>query len=125
MTPHVPEAWKPRLRQFLRERRGEDRESPSTVDFPCGQSVFIRFPDGSHALFRYAFAIVDETAGEVAVFTEHCGYHVFPAGEAEVEILQSVWPEADASPRDAADSDDAPRLSQLWSSGVHSPARPA
>ncbi len=109
MTPVVPEAWKPRLSQYLRERRSEDRECLSAVDFPCGQTVFIRFSDGSHARFRYAFAIADEEAGEVAVFTEHCGYHVFPAGEAEVEILQSVRPEDDASPRAAADPDHGTR----------------
>ncbi len=86
----VPDAWKPRLRQYLRERRGEDRERLSAGDFPPGQSVLIRFPDGSHALFRFAFAIADEAAGEVAVFTEHCGYHIFPTGDAEVETLQSV-----------------------------------
>ena len=55
-----------------------------------GQSVLIRFPDGSHALFRFAFAVADEAAGEVAVFTEYCGYHVFPAGDVEVETLQAV-----------------------------------
>ncbi|WP_337174264.1 hypothetical protein [Paludisphaera sp.] len=86
----MPDAWKPRLRQYLRERRGEDRERLSAGDFPPGQSVLIRFPDGSHALFRFAFAIADEAAGEVAVFTEHCGYHIFPTGDAEVETLQSV-----------------------------------
>jgi hypothetical protein len=94
MRPVVPEAWKPRLRQYLRERHGEAREHLSAGDFPSGQSVLIRFPDGSHAYFRFAFAITDEAFGGVAVFTEHCGYHVFPAGGAEVEILQSIWPAA-------------------------------
>lgn len=91
MTPNVPEAWKARLREYLRKQRGEDRERLSAGDFPSDQSILIRFPDGSHALFRFAFAIADEAAGEVAVFTEHCGYHVFPAGDAEVETLRSVW----------------------------------
>ncbi|MFO0892700.1 MAG: hypothetical protein U0790_26600 [Isosphaeraceae bacterium] len=91
MTPTVPEAWKPRLRQYLRERCGVDRECLSAGDFPPDQSVLVRFPDGSHAHFRFAFAIADEAAGEVAVFTEHCGYHVFPSGDAEVETLKSVW----------------------------------
>ena len=90
LTPAGPETWKPRLRQYLRERRGEGREGLSASDFPPGQSVLIRFPDGSHVLSRFAFAIADEAAGEVAVFTEHCGYHVFPAGDAEVETLQAV-----------------------------------
>jgi hypothetical protein len=89
MSPVVPEAWKPRLRQYLGQRRGEERDRLSAGDFSPGQSVFIRFPDGSHVLFRYAFAIRDEAAGEVLVLTEHCGYHVFPLGDAEVEELRS------------------------------------
>lgn len=92
MPSVVPEAWKPRLRQYLRERYDEGRERLSASDFPPDQSVRIRFPDGSHALFQSAFAIADEAAGEVAVFTEHCGYHVFPSGDAEVEVLRSSGP---------------------------------
>ncbi len=90
MRPVVPEVWKLRLKLYLRERHGDDREHLSASDFAPRQSVLIRFPDGSHALFRSAFAIKDEPSGEVAVFTEHCGYHVFPVREAEVEILQAV-----------------------------------
>jgi hypothetical protein len=86
----VPDDWKPRLRAYLRGRCGEDRDRLSAADFPPGQSVIIRFPDGSQALFRFAFAVPDEAGREVAVFTEHCGYHVFPAGEAAVEVVQSV-----------------------------------
>jgi hypothetical protein len=84
----VPESWKPRLRQYLRERCGEDRDRLLANDFPCGQCVMIRFPDRSHVFFQHALAITDEKAGEVAVFTEHCGYHVFPMADAEVEILR-------------------------------------
>ncbi|WP_435005637.1 hypothetical protein P12x_003452 [Tundrisphaera lichenicola] len=91
MTLTVPDALKPRPRQNLRKRRGEDCERLSASDFPPDQSVLIRFPDGSDALLRFAFAIADESAGDVAVFTEHCGYHIFPCGEAEVETLQSDW----------------------------------
>ena len=96
MPPVVPESWKPRLRQHLRESRGEDRDRLSAGDFPADQSVVIRFPDGSHAYFRHAFAIEDAAAREVAVFTEHCGYHVFPLGDAQVETLRSVWSSDDA-----------------------------
>jgi hypothetical protein len=89
MSPVVPEAWKPRLRRYFRERRGEKRDRLSAGDFSPGQSVFVRFPDGSHVLFRHAFAIRDVAAGEVLILTEHCGYHVFPLGDAEVEELRS------------------------------------
>ena len=89
--PHaVSEDWKPRLRAYLRERTGEERDRLSAGDFSTRQSVIIRFPDGSQVLFRYAFAITDEARREVAVFTEHCGYHVFPLGEAELEVVQAL-----------------------------------
>ncbi len=59
MPQVVPDAWKPRLRRYLRELHGEERNRLSAKDFTPGQSVLIRFPDGSHVLFRYAFAIDD------------------------------------------------------------------
>jgi hypothetical protein len=57
----VPEAWKPHLRRYLRE----DRDRLSAGDFRSAQSVIIRFPDGSHVLFRYAFAIRDKVGAEL------------------------------------------------------------
>ena len=39
--------------------------------------VRLQFEDGSFVFFNYAFAVVDEEHQEIAVFTEHCGYHVF------------------------------------------------
>ena len=91
MPPVIPEGWKPHLRRHLQARYGEGRDYLSAQDFPAGQSVFIRFPDGSHVSFRYAFALTDEARREVAVFTEHCGYHVFPLDDdAELETVQSL-----------------------------------
>ena len=89
--PVVPDGWKPRLRAYLRARYGDDRDHLSACDFPSSQSVVLRFPDGSQALFRYAFALTDEGRSEAAVFTEHCGYHVFPLGDAELEVVHSVY----------------------------------
>ena len=43
------------------------------------------FPDGSQAQFLYAFAIQDPDHREIAVFTEHCGYHIFPLTDTEIE----------------------------------------
>jgi hypothetical protein len=40
--------------------------------------------DGSFAEFRYAFALVSEHRRAIAVFTEHCGHHLFPYHEARV-----------------------------------------
>jgi hypothetical protein len=86
----IPDEWKRRLRGYLRQRYGEDRDNLSASDFSSRQSVIIRFPDGSQVIFRYAFAIRDDNSQEVAVFSEHCGYHVFPLGDAKLETVESV-----------------------------------
>jgi len=54
-------SWNPRLRRYLRE----DRDRLSAGDFRSDQSLIIRFPDGSHVLFRYAFAIRDKVGAEL------------------------------------------------------------
>jgi hypothetical protein len=70
--------------------RGEDRDQLSALDFSTRQSVHLRFDDGSFALFRYAFAVLDEACEQCMVFTEHCGYHVFPVGAGGVEVVRTV-----------------------------------
>ena len=90
MPPSVPEEWKPRLRAYLQATRGEDRDRLSAYDFSPQQSVVVPFPDGSFALFRYAFVVWDVAGHECAVFTVHCGYHVFSVGAAEVVVVRSV-----------------------------------
>lgn len=86
----VSEEWLPRLRAHLLAARGEDRAPLRLLatDFPPGQSVTIRFDDGSLVSFRHAFAVRDETGRRVMVFTEHCGYHVFPVGMDVVEVTR-------------------------------------
>jgi hypothetical protein len=86
----VPDEWKPRLRAYLRATCGEDRDRLSAHDFSSRQSVHLRFDDGSFALFRFAFAVLDEAGERCMVFTEHCGYHVFPVGVGGVELVQTV-----------------------------------
>ena len=44
------------------------------------------------ALQRFSnthFYLVDRTLNEVAVFTEHCGYHIFPVSGTEIEVFES------------------------------------
>lgn len=86
----VPDEWKPRLRAYLVATRGEDRDLLSAGDFDCQQSVRVRFDDGSFALFHYAFAIFDATSQRRMVFTEHCGYHVFPVGADGIKVTRAV-----------------------------------
>lgn len=90
--PHIiPDRWLPRVREHILATRGEARDHLSARDFSVSRGVRLDFPDGSFALFRYAFHLKDEALREVAVFTEHCGYHFFPSGELRVEVLESVW----------------------------------
>ena len=63
----LPEHWRERLSAG---RLGAEA-------FPL-EGVRLRFEDGSEVHFRYAFFIEDASRNELAVFTEHCGHHVFP-----------------------------------------------
>ncbi len=56
--------------------------------------IQLHFGDGSYAFFDYAFAVLDVSRQEVAVFTEHCGYHIFSARGLEVTPLD--WQDAGA-----------------------------
>jgi hypothetical protein len=40
--------------------------------------------DGSVAEFNFALFVVSEAKKSIAVFSEHCGHHVFPFHEASV-----------------------------------------
>ncbi len=50
----------------------------SLRDFQSNGEVELQFADQSHAKFNFAFFIASREKNAVAVFTEHCGYHVFP-----------------------------------------------
>ncbi len=91
MPPEIPSRWTDHIRQYVLATTGEDRGNLRAYDFPPNRSVRLAFPDGSLALFRHAFYLRNDAATEVAVFTEHCGYHYFPAAELEVEALETVW----------------------------------
>lgn len=97
----IPARWLDAVRRHVRAMHGEERDHLLAHDFASGRSVRLAFPDGSHAFFRYAFHLRDDAGREVAVFTEHCGYHFFPAYDLEIEVLESVgveWPDEDERP---------------------------
>ena len=85
---YLPPHWKAWLRAYRPESDGR----LSVYDFKIDQSVRLRFEDGSTAQFEYAFCALDEKQGELAVFTEHCGYHVFRAAGLEWEGRQESVP---------------------------------
>ncbi len=86
----IPDEWKPRLRAHLQATCGQARDRLSAHDFCGDQSVHLTFDDGSFALFRYAFAVLDEAGERCLVFTEHCGHHEFPVGAGGVQVLRSI-----------------------------------
>jgi hypothetical protein len=47
-------------------------------------AVRIELMDGSFAEFKCAFFVVSEHKKAIAIFTEHCGHHVFPYHVARV-----------------------------------------
>jgi hypothetical protein len=59
-------------------------------DFSVRNAVEIKFDDGSHATFRYAFFVQNDQTRRVVVFTEHCGYHEFHSGGLEIQNAETA-----------------------------------
>lgn len=84
----LPERWKLKLQEYLIAKGSTKPEKLSASEFPSETTVSIRFEDGSHVEFKYAFTIEAPEFREVAVFTEHCGYHLFPPYDGLTLIVQ-------------------------------------
>jgi hypothetical protein len=72
----LPERWQAKLKTYLISK-GSEYQTLGASDFPTDGIVRITFEDDSKVEFRYAFVIKASELQEVAVFTEHCGYHLF------------------------------------------------
>ncbi len=88
MRHHIPDHWKPLLRAHVLQTRGVDRDYLGASDFPSGRGVRVEWADKSFAVFRYAFYLRDEVAQQVAVFTEHCGYHFYSTSDDYVVVTE-------------------------------------
>jgi hypothetical protein len=84
----MPTHWRDWAKELARTRSSGQREHLEAGDF--NDKVRLRFPDGSFAFFEGAFCVVNEGAHEIAIFTEHCGYHIFPLEETEYSQLRQV-----------------------------------
>ena len=62
----------------------EFRDSPEKFMTYKPETIRIDLMDGSHVEFKYAFAVVSEEFRAIAVFTEHCGHHIYPYHEAKI-----------------------------------------
>lgn len=59
--------------------------SEAVMKYPP-ETIRIELMDGSSAEFKYSFFIASDAKKAIAVFTEHCGHHVFPYHEAKVFV---------------------------------------
>ncbi|MCP4350641.1 MAG: hypothetical protein GY795_34670 [Desulfobacterales bacterium] len=87
----LPHHWQQWVEKYAKESSDGKWNRLGTNDF--NGFVKIRFPDGSLVLFEYAFYAINEEKKELAVFTEHCGYHVFPLFD-DLEYSYNVWAES-------------------------------
>lgn len=92
------EEWAEELSGILK-RSAEDirKHGLGAGDFPEMYDLGIEFPDGSRLEFKFAFYAVREASRQIAVFTEHCGYHVFPSYGATVTHIRRDWVHSDNS----------------------------
>ncbi len=84
----LPERWRVRVAEHA-ERLSHGRYKSLGASAFRDQSVRLRFTDGTNAVFHWAFYLKDEETQEIAVFTEHCGYHVFPLFDTIVDVLET------------------------------------
>jgi hypothetical protein len=82
----LPSRWRSLIERRVLERSGGRFKNLGAADFPPGQAVDIRFPDGSMATFMSAFFVVNEEHQELGVFTEHCGHHIFPLADLQYAV---------------------------------------
>lgn len=81
---YLPAHWQENVTEYL-ARPEAQYDQISAADFI--NDLQIKFEDDSNAFFRYAFYLADDKAKEVAVFTEHCGYHVYPFAIASLKTI--------------------------------------
>lgn len=84
LARYIEHDWAEELAAYY-DRQVEDvtTQVRPWFDFPTG-IVKIELMDGSSVEFRYAIFIVSEVRRAIAVFTEHCGHHLYPYHEARV-----------------------------------------
>ena len=97
----LPEHWQHWVETWAYERSGGKRNRLGLEDF--NGSVKLHFPDDSYAVFEFAVYAVDEERQELAVFTEHCGYHVFPLPD--LKFCYNVWAQCPGDPAQAKEGE--------------------
>jgi hypothetical protein len=89
--------WAPDLAKRLARSEAQIRAHGLTMDdFSPHRSVDLKFPDGSHARFLFAFAVASAERHAVAVFTEHYGSFIFRMlpEMPDIEVHEDVYIQA-------------------------------
>jgi hypothetical protein len=72
---YLPNHWNQWIEKFALDR--SDGKYTDLNDSDFAKDLKLRFVDDSVVSFVGAFAVKNKQKEEIAVFTEHCGYHVF------------------------------------------------
>jgi hypothetical protein len=83
LSNQVVNEWAEELAAVTGRSKEQLVANPEGIDFPGG-TLRVELMDSSVVEFRWAFHVVSERNRAIAVFTEHCGHHVFPYHEARV-----------------------------------------
>ena len=84
MCAFVSNQWADEIAELLKTTPEKIRTGE--IDFFAAPlaTVRVELMDDSFVEFRSACSIVSGEKRAIAVFTEHCGYHVFPIHEAKI-----------------------------------------
>jgi hypothetical protein len=86
LARQLEQEWASELASRFGCSEAEFRVNPGRhLDYPS-QRLRVELMDESFVEFRWAFALVSEERKAIAVFTEHCGHHLFPYHEARVVV---------------------------------------
>lgn len=84
LAQQIEHEWTEELAAYLEVPAEDVFAKPTTMLSYPSETVRVELMDGSSVEFKWAFALVSEEKKAIAVFTEHCGHHVYPFHEARV-----------------------------------------
>ncbi|OYU45574.1 MAG: hypothetical protein CFE44_06810 [Burkholderiales bacterium PBB4] len=84
LAQQIEREWASEIASFdVRPPEKVTTDARPWLRFPAGV-LRIELMDGSEIRFSYAFYVVSEVRRTIAVFTEHCGHHLYPYHEAKI-----------------------------------------
>lgn len=84
---YLSERWREEIKKYLKTINSKYQQI-SIDNF--NNNLKIEFDDGSQAFFNFAFYIAKPDWNEIAVFTEHNGYHIYPLLAVKVQTIDRI-----------------------------------